>query len=184
MISSATIPPDLAEGYFNAYQTGWQLFAQTRDVDNKIGCAWLDEQCNPQIETIHGADIIRYRDLHQHFITKRCSKLKKQAAKRIAEIVTCSQQNSETEYFAAIQQAIIIQHQRHAQTDTYTGKQVSFGVVRMANIPPCIRLTEYLAQATWGTIDIRIMAYHSQQVLLLRNEQEKHLDAVLKRKDP
>ncbi|MDD1608706.1 MAG: type I-F CRISPR-associated helicase Cas3f [Methylococcaceae bacterium] len=185
MISSATIPPDLAEGYFNAYQTGWQLFAQTRDVENKIGCAWIDEACSPQIESIHGADINHYRDLHQHFITKRCGKLKIQEPKRIAEIVTCTPQNSEEDYFSVIQQAIITQHQRHAQTDTHTGKQVSFGVVRMANIPPCIHLTEYLAQADWSdSIDVRIMAYHSQQVLLLRSEQEKHLDAVLKRKDP
>ena len=26
MISSATIPPALAEGFFNAYQQGWQLY--------------------------------------------------------------------------------------------------------------------------------------------------------------
>jgi CRISPR-associated endonuclease/helicase Cas3 len=27
MISSATIPPDLALGFFNAYKEGWQIFA-------------------------------------------------------------------------------------------------------------------------------------------------------------
>ncbi|MDQ7015904.1 MAG: type I-F CRISPR-associated helicase Cas3f, partial [Gammaproteobacteria bacterium] len=30
MISSATIPPDLAQGYFNGYQEGWRLFAKMR----------------------------------------------------------------------------------------------------------------------------------------------------------
>ena len=32
-------------------------------------------------------------------------------------------------------------------------------------------------------VDAKIMAYHSQQVLLLRHEQEKHLDSILKRKE-
>lgn len=32
-------------------------------------------------------------------------------------------------------------------------------------------------------VEVRVMAYHSQQVLLLRHEQEKHLDRILKRKE-
>ena len=188
MISSATIPPNLAEGYFNAYQEGWRLFAQTRDVKNKIGCAWIDE-FTTQINTIKDMSITdsrqTYQKTHQQFIVKRCKQLQAQDAKRIAEIVTCTQQDSEQDYFATLQQAIISQHQRHAQTDANTSKQVSFGVVRIANISPCIHLTEYLAEAQWpDTIDIRVMAYHSQQVLLLRSEQEKHLDSALNRKDP
>lgn len=184
MISSATIPPDLAEGYFNAYQAGWRLFAQTRGAKNQIGCAWIDEFAT-QIDSIQSADIIGYQRAHLRFIDKRSKKLQTLTAKRIAEIVTCTQENNEADYFAILQQAIINQHQGHVQTDLKTGKQVSFGVVRMANIPPCIRLAEYLAQTDWpDTIDIRVMAYHSQQVLLLRSAQEKHLDKVLKRQDP
>jgi len=41
-----------------------------------------------------------------------------------------------------------------------------------------------LALANWPQgIDIRVMVYHSQQVLLLRSEQEKHLDEILKRNE-
>ena len=43
MISSATIPPDLAEGYFNVYQKGWRLYAATREAKNEVVCAWTDE---------------------------------------------------------------------------------------------------------------------------------------------
>lgn len=54
----------------------------------------------------------------------------------------------------------------------------------MANIPPCIELSQHLLQADWGKdVAPKIMAYHSRQVLLLRHEQEKHLDEVLKRKE-
>ncbi|RYW82972.1 type I-F CRISPR-associated helicase Cas3, partial [Legionella pneumophila] len=42
----------------------------------------------------------------------------------------------------------------------------------------------YLLTYDWPEhSEARIMAYHSRQVLLLRHEQEKHLDKVLKRKE-
>ena len=66
--------------------------------------------------------------------------------------------------------------------DKETGKKVSFGVIRMANISPCIKLSKYLINSQWPeNILPKIMAYHSRQVLLLRSQQEKHLNDVLKR---
>ncbi|HEY8095451.1 MAG TPA: type I-F CRISPR-associated helicase Cas3f [Methylobacter sp.] len=186
MISSATIPPDLAEGYFNAYQEGWRLFAKTREVNSRIGCAWIDE-FTTQIETLTPADITAYRSAQQTFTDKRRLKLTKQAVRRKAEIVALDKNDEtlELHFFAAIQQTIVTLHGRHARPDPHSDKRVSFGVVRVANIPPCINLTQYLAEAQWpDDLDIRVMAYHSQQLLLLRHHQEQHLDAVLKRHDP
>lgn len=89
----------------------------------------------------------------------------------------------EQHFYQTIQQAIIQQHQKHAYQDKKTGKKISFGVTRVANISPCIKLTHYLLATDWpDDIEIRTMAYHSQQVLIMHSEQEKHLDQVLKRK--
>lgn len=193
MISSATIPPALAEGYFNAYREGWRLFAQTRGLKSQIGCAWVNES-DSEIATLQNADIEVYRQIHRGFVEKRSAQLqntRQNRPKRIAEIVDFPppDDNSSTleqAYFTTIRQAIVDQHRRHAEPDPHSGKRVSFGVVRMANIPPCIQLTHYLAQSlNWpDDVEIRIMAYHSQQVLLLRHEQERHLDTVLKRDRP
>lgn len=144
-----------------------------------------------------------YQNNHNHFIEKRVSKLKQQIAKRKAEIIACplvtevgeselDEQGEQTkleQYFSTVKQAILTKHQQHHSIDNKTGINVSFGVVRIANILPCIELTKYLLQADFnnenhhGNTQVRVMAYHSQQVLLLRHEQEKHLDAVLKRKE-
>lgn len=199
MISSATIPPDVAQGYFNVYRDGWQIFAKTRDVSTNIGCAWIDE-FNTQVETVSDFDPIeainRYQKYHDTFIEKRIKKLKDAPVKRKAEIINCSyikglreekqdpknELTIENAYFKVMQQTIVEKHQQHSYADPYTGKTVSFGVVRMANIKPCVALTEYLIKSDWPLeFDIRIMAYHSQQVMLIRSEQEKHLDCVLKR---
>ncbi len=198
MISSATIPPNLAEGYFNAYREGWQIFAETREVCSSIHCAWIDE-FNTNVATISENQTVQaienYRKTYSGFVEKRIQKLKNQNIRRKGEIIKCAviktenhtgeenKQNIEDAYYSAIQQSIIQKHLQHSLLDEYSKKQVSFGVVRMANINPCIALTEYLSNVVWPeNIDIRVMAYHSQQVLLMRNEQEKHLDCVLKRK--
>lgn len=197
MISSATIPPDLAEGYFNAYSSGWKIFCLTRHATASIGCAWIDE-FKTSVKTIdshHIMDAITlYRDHHQRFISKRVEQLIKQPAKRKARITPCQTiidenefDNNETKqksYFKIIQQAILENHHYHHTKDNQTAITVSFGVVRIANIKPCVHLSEYLMGCDWPQdVDVKIMTYHSQQVLLLRHEQEKHLDSILKRKE-
>ncbi|KGJ88696.1 type I-F CRISPR-associated helicase Cas3f [Thalassotalea sp. ND16A] len=208
MISSATIPPDLAQGYFNAYKKGWQVFNNSRDeAKAEIGCAWIDE-FNSAVHSIKVNDsdkaLVQYQHHHDDFIDKRVAKLKKQVAKRKAEIIACpilpepkldnekvGGEKSElceeaklTHYFSTVKEAILIKHHQHYSVDEKTNVKVSFGVVRVANISPCIDLTKYLLQADYPeNTQVKVMAYHSQQVLLLRHEQEKHLDGVLKRKE-
>jgi len=197
MISSATIPPDLAEGYFNAYRAGWHIYSRSRDVSPRIGCAWIDE-FKTEVVSIeknqHVNDIEIYRDNHLDFVKKRINKLAMQPARRKAGIIKCQgilddyefdpEETKQAHYFAAIQQAAWDKHQQHYTVDKQTGLNVSFGVVRVANIVPCVALAKYLMECPWpDAVDTKIMAYHSQQVLLLRHEQERHLDSILKRKE-
>ncbi len=189
MISSATIPPDFALGYFNTYQQGWLLYAASRNASMQVGCAWIDE-FKTQVLNIGRSEQAceHYQQYHDAFIVKRIKKLKSIPAKRKANIVACpfdpEQGDQQTQYFSHIQQAIIAKHRQHPTQDEKTGIHVSFGVVRMANIQPCVELTQYLLGATWSeSMDVRCMAYHSQQVLLLRHAQEQHLDRVLKRNE-
>lgn len=191
MISSATIPPDLAQGYFNVYQSGWAMFARMRNKDPQIGCAWIDEsdKSNANVESCKNS--AEYNQYHQAFILKRLAYLQAQEPKRKANIVSCEyldEESAEDIFQAAILEAVIEKHQSHHLIDSQTDKKVSFGVVRIANIKTCINLTKYLLTVDLSkthlstNVEIRVMAYHSAQLLILRNEQEKHLDAVLKRK--
>lgn len=197
MISSATIPPDLAEGYFNAYRAGWRVYSCCRDAAANIGCAWADEfktnLANIDDSIDHDA-IASYRDNHQRFINKRVEKLAQQPAKRKADIIECQsildnyefdgEETKQSQYFLAIQTAALDLHRNHCTQDKHTGINVSFGVVRLANIAPCVSAAKYLIMCDWpNDIDVKIMAYHSQQIMLLRHEQEKHLDQILKRKE-
>lgn len=194
MISSATIPPAVAEGFFNAYQEGWRLHTAFKNTSSPIVCAWVDEfttQVNQLDKTDSSGLCRQYKDTHQQFIDKRIDKLQRQIIRRKAYIVPCQdiyqdvKNNAESRqerYFEKMQQAAIGLHQLHHLIDNETGKKISFGVIRMANIPPCITLSKYLINSRWPeNITPKIMAYHSRQVLLLRSQQERHLDDVLKR---
>ncbi len=195
MISSATIPPALAEGFFNAYQAGWKLHSHFKQASSGIACVWIDE-FTARVERIDQRDAEKrcnqYKTLHRQFIDKRVANLQQQVVKRKAFIVRCDdllvEKNDELSrqqrYFEKIRQTICRLHDNHHTIDEKIGKKVSFGVIRTANISPCVALTQYLLNAEWEeSCAPRIMAYHSRQVLLLRHEQEKHLDKVLKRKE-
>ena len=188
MISSATIPPSLAEGFFNSYQEGWKLHANFHDTNKNISCAWIDE-FTTEIEHINPNNYKTYQSFHQNFITKRVNNLQKQEAKRKGFIVHCDElfnekDNKQNQYFEEIRKTATSLHQQHFIIDEKTNKKVSFGVIRTANINPCVNLARYLIETNWeDNFAPRIMAYHSRQVLLLRHDQEKHLDKVLKRKE-
>lgn len=195
MISSATIPPSMAEGYFNAYLEGWLLYCKTRNASPLVGCAWIDE-FSTHVEDIgdQSESIAHYRKVHDRYIDKRVATLEKQPAKRKAIVVDCEQaMNTSNEpvivskkisWFNRIALTTLAKHNLHNTVDKKTELKVSFGVVRTANIQPCIQLTQFLLDYNWPLdTEVRVMPYHSRQVLLLRHEQEKHLDGVLKRKE-
>lgn len=185
MISSATIPPALAEGLYNAYQEGWKLHVNFHGANKNISCVWIDE-FSTEIEIVGLNDCKAYQDFHKKFISKRVLNLEKQTAKRKGFIVHCDElldekDQKQNQYFEKIRESAISLHKKHFVIDEKTKKQVSFGVIRVANIKPCVELTQYLLEANWEeNFAPKIMAYHSRQVLLIRSKQEKHLDAVLK----
>jgi CRISPR-associated endonuclease/helicase Cas3 len=191
IISSATIPPNLAEGLFFAYERGRRMFADSRGMRNNVACAWTDE-FTTRIASLSDKDdngesrVSEFRRLHQKYVESRVRELKKQPTRRKAEIRRISDavetdESSEpvNEWFRTIQSAIVDLHrQNHEKTEAFC---VSAGVVRVANIPPCIALSRFLMTADWPEdVDVRVMSYHSSQVLLLRSALEEYLDDILK----
>lgn len=202
MISSATIPSALAEGFFNAYQHGWRLYCAFKKLtpdQSNIATIWIDEfrtqtgwisvNVEENVEEIE-SPIEQYYKQHRNFVQERVARLSKQPQKRRGYIVSCEKalqvedvDSKEETYFSLIKEEIMQLHKNHHMEDQKSGKKISFGVVRMANVDPCIRLAKYLLNTGWPEdIAPYVMAYHSRQILALRNEQEKHLDKVLNRK--
>ncbi len=81
--------------------------------------------------------------------------------------------------------AALILHSAHYSVDPESGKRVSFGLIRMANIAPLVdvALALYALGAPENT-QIHLCTYHSQYPLLIRSAIEHQLDATLDRRSP
>jgi CRISPR-associated endonuclease/helicase Cas3 len=197
IISSATIPPDMAQGYYRLYQDGFNLFARSRNITPIIGCGWFDEY-KPYVSTISGKTLDencnQFQELHQQFCVIRATNLQKEdkyGGKRKAYLISCpsimertSFKDRKALYFQSINSQISRLHKEHHTVDPETGIRMSIGCIRVAHINSCIEITQDLLQHSMQDgIEYKVMPYHSRQVLLLRSIQEKHLDQVLKCKD-
>ena len=186
VLSSATIPPDLALGLYQSYQDGLVCYNAFADEKKTLQAMWVDE-FRSECSRIPLNDVKSYAEQHEAFVKKRAKKLSTQIIKRKAKLISCQpQENVEKAwqlYVKAIQHAVLSLHAEHHVEDKQTKKKVSFGLLRFANIDPCVNMSISLAKTDWGKdTAIYLMCYHSRQVLLLRHEQERYLDSVLRRK--
>ena len=191
-ISSATIPPDLASGAFRCYHAGWQSHAAATGAESRVDVAMVDEfDC--KIDACHDAK--SFAGLAEPFVTKRAARLRSPRnvpVLQIGEIVSPAstegvpaenENDREGEWFGAIRDAILMNHRNHHIIDPVSGRRVSVGLVRVANISPCLELTRFLLDAeTPAGTSMFALPYHSQQLRLLRANLESQLDGVLNRK--
>ncbi len=184
LLSSATIPPSLANALYQAYQAGWEQFSYANNPDwNKtITCAWFDE-FGSDSEAV--SEPPSFKKKHSKFVKNRNGKLNKETgAKRkgkLLEVETVNDESTEKTLAEAIRQGIEQLHQNHYQSNS--GKYISIGLVRMANINPLIAVAKELLQIEVpDDTCIHYCTYHSRYPLAIRSYLETNLDAILCRK--
>ena len=186
LISSATIPPALAKGLYSAYSDGYREHAMFFHKANVVNGIFVDE-FNADAIAIDNTDDMSCREFmqgHEAFVSRKAARLEQSIVQRRCNIIDCQTaiDNGLDSYYEIIRDEIVKKHEDNYLIDKDSGKRISFGVVRMANIRYCVFLSQYLAQCDWADdVAPRLMTYHSRQVLLMRHEQETYLDKVLKR---
>ena len=203
LLSSATLPPALVQGLFLAYRAGREEFQRHRGEPGTplgICCAWFDEFGSRS--AWHGAapDGTDFVTSHEAFVDQRIARLaaqqKKEVRRRAAILplkISPSPFNDPAgklghvccELAPQLLSAALGLHRHHHDTDTVTGKRVSFGLIRMANIDPLfeVALALFRSGAPEGT-QVHLCVYHARHPLLLRAGLERTLDTVLKRHAP
>ncbi|MGJ8521946.1 CRISPR-associated nuclease/helicase Cas3 subtype I-F/YPEST [Carnimonas sp. R-84981] len=190
VLSSATLPPALVSGLFGAYCEGraeYQRHRGTVGLPVAPCCAWFDEyECTQQ----QCSDVASFDTAHQQFAQRRSAQLAKKEVLRKAYLAPLSSPSSRIE---DIHQALVkcfidnacSLHDHHHSVDPESGKNVSFGLIRMANIEPLVATAKLLYQANLPeNYHIHLCVYHSQFPLLLRSRIEERLDACLDRHSP
>lgn len=75
-----------------------------------------------------------------------------------------------------------IQEKHNIFKHSFENKNISFGLIRIANIRNVVNLTEYLSKHPQLSNKIQICCYHSQHTLLQRQYIEERLEFLLNRK--
>jgi CRISPR-associated endonuclease/helicase Cas3 len=190
LLSSATLPPALIKGLFQAYSKGRGIFQMNRGLPGQalnICCAWFDEHTSKPAE--HG-DVDAFMKTHQDFVEKRLARLGQAEVRRKAVIREVSVTGKEEtlvhkEFARQLLPLAYDLHRRQHSVDPRTGKKVSFGLIRMANIDPLFDVArEILETGADAPYFIHLCPYHSQHPLIVRSTIEQTLDHLLNRSKP
>lgn len=193
VLSSATLPPALVEGMFLAYRAGRIQYRRNRGAEGarsadyvEVPCLWADE-FGTQVAAC--TDATAFTAQHEQFIGKRAAKLEKAEPLRRAELLPLaiakglSREKLRAEFARHVHAACLSLHGDHAGTDPVSGKRVSFGIVRMANIDPLFDVArELYALGAPENTRIHLCVYHARFPLLQRSAIEHQLDAALNRR--
>ncbi len=185
LLSTATMPPAMAYALYEAYQAGRKDFTAVNGEPEKSGkvcCAWVDE-----FTTFNAVfnDENQFKHQHTEFVQKRIlnlSKEKQVLCKARLLAVSCTNADEALSAMSSIIHKAIHQlHEHHKQTHE-SGKTVSVGLVRMANINPLVAVAkELFSQAPQTNHRIHYCVYHGQHPLAVRSYIEQRLDATLTR---
>jgi CRISPR-associated endonuclease/helicase Cas3 len=196
LLSSATLPPALVEGLYLAYRAGREVFQRHRGERPgepvAICCLWVDEFHQQALDCADGAG---FRTGHEGFVQKRVAQLARAEVRRLAAIAALPAAWQGLDLAARRRDfaRIALEHawQLHQQPrnhgiDPASGKHVSFGLIRMANIEPLFDVA--VAMVGQGApapgVRVHLCVYHSQFPLLARSSIERQLDTVLDRRSP
>lgn len=191
LLSSATLPPALVQGLFQAYCAGREAYQRSRGESGRslnICCAWFDEFTS-QANDCDGEK--SFSKAHQHFVERRIAKLHKQSMRRHALIIPLKNGAGKLAGDAcgtlveALHPAMHRMHRDNALTDSKTGKRLSIGLIRVANINPLVQIARQLVgRSPENDFELYLSVYHSQFPLLRRHTLEQRLDRLLRRDDP
>ena len=193
VLSSATLPPALVEGMFMAYRAGRRHYQSNRgrnggreSASMESPCLWTDE-FSAQIETI--ADDAGFAAAHAGFVQRRVERLQAAKPLRRAELLPINiaarqPERIHAEFATRVREGCLRLHRDHANADPVTGKRVSFGLVRMANINPIFEVARALCEnAMPENTRLHLCVYHARFPLVQRSAIEAMLDAVFNRRN-
>ncbi|SEO87883.1 type I-F CRISPR-associated helicase Cas3f [Aquisalimonas asiatica] len=189
LLSSATLPPALVRGLYDAYRDGREQYQRNRGQPGlpvDICCAWFDEH-DRQHENCPAGE--QFAAAHHRFAKRRHQRLAEGVVRRRAEVASMEGLGkTAAETRQGLAERVLAHastlHARHHSVDPHTHKRVSFGLVRMANIEPLIDVARALFQlGAPAGIRIHLCVYHSRYPLLIRSAIEQRLDRALDRRD-
>lgn len=193
--SSATLSEPCAQALIKAWSFGSSLRHALNVVDKKetegTQVVMFDNEITPRsldykydglnAYGFRAGESIEFKNEYSLHLNQMIEKTKeKNTGSKMATIIEIPEMKNE-KWLQAIDDAAISMHEKHRQSLPGNGKQVSVGLIRVANIKQAILVAKKLSTSKENS-DVKVSCYHSQLPTVQRNYLEKKLDVLLKRK--
>lgn len=174
--SSATLSRPVTKLLWQAYAKGVEMRGLLAGTPSVFKTAIIDDLTAPSVGRHASCD-----DFMSAYESHLSLMLDKLAGRRfriplLQRVVTKTPDG----WHGAVRDAVSRLHANQAWTDPQTGKKLSIGLVRMANIRPAVEMAGYL---TKQLPQARVACYHAQHFPIQRFHIERSLDLLLTRKD-
>lgn len=191
LLSSATLSPAIASEMFNAYRAGYLHYCRRLEIEKpQVAVGWfshLSTLC--QMHWINDDDnhkaLKKFDAIHTKHSQQLITHMDQQSVKRKIEWLKVPDNFTLSMLPNLLYQAAQTLHQRFAQIDPHTGKQLSIGLIRFSHVSSCWYLSRQLTQVKsapdW---EHQVVCYHARLSGLARMHTEKWLDQALYRKKP
>jgi CRISPR-associated endonuclease/helicase Cas3 len=190
LLSSATLPPAMVQGLFEAYKTGYLMYQQGKSTpvpSAEICCAWFDEyKCQAGSHDSVGGFARQHREWAEARVKNLADKNEKRRGAYISDLSASGNEEEIIRQVAGhIRQQAYELHRDNSCVDPRSGRRVSFGLARFANIDPLIDIAQELAKLDPPPgCRMHLCCYHARHPLLMRSAIEQRLDQLLNRKQP
>lgn len=184
--SSATLSVVVANALHKVFEFGCRMRSATMGTDTAWRIVLVSDTA--QTRVLVKPDLTPYEVQYKAFIDETLAPLAGKSLRPAAlwpmtPAVAMPKQTAAKSWCEHVAEAADDMHRRHGWELQLVGGRtvrVSLGLIRVANIGTCIDLAKHLA--TTRSDKVRVVAYHSQLLMLQRWHIERSLDALLTRK--
>lgn len=180
--SSATLSSPVADAVVRAFNAGFQIRAAlsgTPKSERRTRVTLVDDVLAP--ETRHFEDIKGFSGWYIARVANMMKDVISGPVRRLAciqDVEDGAPNDAQDRFKASILKAVNKLHEfqkwRHP-----SGKRISFGVVRVANVGPCVDTAHFLNSQP----GMKATAYHAKELRIRRHLKERRLDTLFTRKD-
>ena len=175
--SSATLSLTVAKTIHRAFESGMQMRAALYEKQQKSIIAVIDNELKPQIWLDHSDQLSDFNHKYQQHLDTLQTHLMEKPTYRLAQLIPFTD-TSVLSWKQAVLAAAQTLHRDHAWRFNQTEKQISLGLIRVANIKHAIGLAQFLSEH-WP--EAKVACYHANDWLISRFYKEQRLDQLLTR---
>jgi CRISPR-associated endonuclease/helicase Cas3 len=173
--STATLAEPVANAVYRAYRSGAELRATLLGEESRFACGLIDNYGEPSIAENVALD--GFAAFYGKHLDGARPTMGGQGA-RLAYLQRV-EDRSEAGWRTSLTAAVSRLHGDHGWVHWATGRRISFGLVRIANVSPAIATARHLAKAL---PQARVACYHARDFRVQRYLKERRLDRWLNRK--